>query len=58
MGLVKVDAIGSRGMLLLTTDSGGLWFWFAITAPLMVITMAAWIIWEKRTSRSSIDDMV
>jgi len=43
MNLIKVESL--QGFMQLTVDPT-MWFYFAITAPLMIVTFLAWWLWE------------
>ena len=46
MGFIHVDS--ADGLLLLDV-SRDMWFYLAITAPLMVATLLGWYLWERRS---------
>jgi len=46
MGFIHVDS--ADGLLRLNVSSD-LWFYLAITAPLMVATLLGWYLWERRS---------
>jgi hypothetical protein len=46
MGFIHVDS--ADGLLHLSV-SRDMWFYLAITAPLMVTTLLGWYLWERRS---------
>jgi hypothetical protein len=51
MGFIQVGSPSSHGGILRVTVAPELWFWLAITLPLMMVTLASWWTWEWRSGR-------
>lgn len=47
MGFIHVDS--TEGALLQLNVSRDMWFYLAITVPLMVATLLGWYLWERRS---------
>ena len=45
----------SNGLITVTADGAALVFWFALTAPLLALTLGSWFLWDRRL-RKQIED--
>jgi hypothetical protein len=50
MGYISVDSLG--GIMTLNIDRS-MWFYLAITVPLMAVTLFGWWLWEKKIRRKN-----